>query len=370
MLINFFSYISKQKGIQRLGTDQLDKMIGEENLQEIVKRAATVTKKSRTKGAQKSTEKKYTKGQQQLLPKKKVSEERKGNEKEERKGAFAKEEIEEEKQALQALKSRTEKSQVGKRRVRRDLLIGSSPSPSSPSPSSLTKVSILEATPPPKLSSSPKPQNLPSTLVTHSTVESVAGGAKALSLPQPFLHATVVSTSAQVEKPLKPETIVVLQKPASLVLVESTSFTSSTSSTSSTFTSSTSSPSSYSKQQTESGREEEGEQVRGEEGRGEEVGVTCIDIVDQGLVDLKLCEELRKLPLHQPLSLAFGGNDMQAEGARVLGELLEKGQVIIKTLQLQWNLLSSEGAAMLLTGLLHSSHLTLLDLVSSLLFLF
>eukprot|EP01091_Cochliopodium_minus_P010588 TRINITY_DN2842_c0_g1_i2.p1 TRINITY_DN2842_c0_g1~~TRINITY_DN2842_c0_g1_i2.p1 ORF type:complete len:749 (-),score=243.87 TRINITY_DN2842_c0_g1_i2:835-2964(-) len=412
-----------------MGTNELDKILSEENLKDIVQRASKKdVKRIRTTATHKTNDKKYTKTQQDLLPRKnlnlmtdKISSEI--------------EEAEEDKKVMDVLKRNDQIKP--KQPTRRDLLINKNVNP--------RKILITEAKP--KFPSSnnneikvmepsndqikvinvqpsnqikvvepsnleiktvnPTNTSIPISISPSNSVKVVSVQSTKIEIPSLTVlssnsiitSSTTTATSVNTATLTKVENVSVSEKTKPLLVkiegnnnnISNTNNTSNSNNTSgnssndsnfedelnqvilensdssSPTTSPTKTTPSSNTKKTESPREEEKEEEeeRGEGGGGEEKGLLAIDLVDQGLDDSQMVIELSKLPHSQPLSLAFGGNDMQIMGAQTLGEILLHQRVLIKTLQLQWNLLASEGVAMLINGLLRSTCLTLLDLTGN-----
>jgi Ran GTPase-activating protein (RanGAP) involved in mRNA processing and transport len=80
--------------------------------------------------------------------------------------------------------------------------------------------------------------------------------------------------------------------------------------------------------------------------------------------DAELVPELSQLPDDRTLVLLLNGNDMLREGAEEINRLLLAGKRI-QSLQLQWNLLGSEGAAALVPGLSMTKFLRFVDLTGN-----
>ena len=80
--------------------------------------------------------------------------------------------------------------------------------------------------------------------------------------------------------------------------------------------------------------------------------------------DSELVPELSRLPDDRTLVLLLNGNDMLREGAEELNRLLLEGKRV-QSLQLQWNLLGSEGAAALVPGISATKFLRFVDLTGN-----
>ena len=336
-----------------MGDEDLDKILSEENLKEIVQRASKKdVKRMRTKAVQKTNDHKYTKTQQNLLPKKNtniISSLPLSNDKD-----F---EAEEDKMVMQVLKE-NDKIIAQTKKGRRDLGKKSF---------ALGKVLILEASPKIPLSIPPKITPKIEKITTIRTANPNQINNPILPI-NPTPHINPIHLYNPVQTPIQTTPVHVVSVDPNKVKIQSPSnenFTQIDTQKDSTdikdelneFIKTPTREESPNQQVEQEGKKEETVEEE------EEYSMICIDLVDKGMDDSQICEELLKLPTSQPLSLALGGNDMQVMGAQMLGEILSKGKVIIKILQLQWNLLASDGVAMLISGLIQTNYLTLIDLV-------
>jgi hypothetical protein len=92
--------------------------------------------------------------------------------------------------------------------------------------------------------------------------------------------------------------------------------------------------------------------------------ILSLDFTDREMSDTELVPELAKLPEDRTLVLLLSGNDMLREGAEELNRLFLSGKRV-QSLQLQWNLLGSEGAAALVPGLSATKFLKFVDLTGN-----
>ena len=92
--------------------------------------------------------------------------------------------------------------------------------------------------------------------------------------------------------------------------------------------------------------------------------ILSLDFTDREMSDTDLVPELAKLPDDRTLVLLLSGNDMLREGAEELNRLFLEGKRV-QSLQLQWNLLGSEGAAALVPGLSATKFLKFVDLTGN-----
>ena len=92
--------------------------------------------------------------------------------------------------------------------------------------------------------------------------------------------------------------------------------------------------------------------------------ILSLDFTDREMSDAELVPELSQLPDDRTLVLLLNGNDMLREGAEEINRLLLGGKRI-QSLQLQWNLLGSEGAAALVAGVSATKFLRFVDLTGN-----